>query len=206
MERFKNIRVGNCKISLFGTIVGLTSETEEVKKAFYKSNANLITVAISENELQGLKNLDEKTIIELSSIEEVYAKKLAVYGEVKVPPPCWEQCLELSKENNVEIVAIDMNDEDYTNAFIENISTFSLYWHSFSVKRWKKKKFKSRSADEFVFEWDKTITKLKEFRNLELKREEYFVKKLKELSKNYERIFAVVELQRFPGVYEKIIS
>lgn len=206
MERFKNIKIGNCEISLFGTIVGLTSEIEEVKKAFYRSSANLIAITISENELEGLKCLENENIkVELSSLEEVYARKLAIYGEVKVPPPSWEECLNLSKENDVKLIAIDMNDVDYSNAFIENISTLSLIWHSFSVKRWRRKKFKSKTAEDFVFEWDRTITKLRGFRNLELRREEHFVKKLRELSKNYESIFAILELQRFPGVYEKLL-
>ncbi|MBU2565213.1 MAG: hypothetical protein KJ655_03035 [Candidatus Thermoplasmatota archaeon] len=192
------------KIFLVGTVQGLTSERKKIKKAFDRVKPDAVALPISEEELEGLKKISdgEKQEILLSGYEEVYAKKLAAHGEVQVPPPALTEAFELSKENSVPVYAVDMNDKEYTEAFTRNVSTIQLILHSLKIKKLRKKRFKSKTPETFVFEWDKTVNKLKGFRALEKKREEYISKRLSELSERHDRILAVIELQRLEGISE----
>ena len=192
------------KIFLLGSILGLTSEKSEIKKIFERIKPDAVALSVSDDELEGLKKISdgEKQEILLSGYEEVYAKKLAAHGEVQVPPPSLTEAFELSKENSVPVYAVDMNDKEYTDAFTKNVSTIQLILHSLKIKKVRKKRFKSKTPETFVFEWDKTVNKLKGFRALEKKREEYISKRLSELSERHNKILAVIELQRLKGISE----
>ncbi|MDI6917934.1 MAG: hypothetical protein QMC80_09095 [Thermoplasmatales archaeon] len=192
------------KIFLLGSIQGLTSEKSEIKKLFEKIKPDAVALPVSNEELEGLKKLSdgEEQEILLSGYEEVYARKLAAYGEVKVPPPSLTEAFELAKKNNLPVYAVDMNDKEYTGVFIKNISTIQLILYSLKIKKLRKKRFKSKTSEDFIFEWDKIVNKLKGFRALEKKREEHISKKLSELSEKHNRILAVVELQRLKGISE----
>lgn len=202
----KLLKINNTRIFIFGTIKGLKSEEEDIKKAYERVKPLAVAIAISKEELEGLKSVasGEKHDIFLSNYEEIYARKLAGYVEesnkVIVPPPSFLEAYKLCKKSNLPIFAIDMNEEEYTKAYCENISTFELLRHSTRIKRLKKKKFKAKTAEEFVKEWDQTITKLKGFKFLEQKREEHIAEKLIELAKNYIKILAVIDIQRVEGV------
>ncbi|UCF07861.1 MAG: hypothetical protein JSW28_09510, partial [Thermoplasmata archaeon] len=140
----------------------------------------------------------------LSNYEEIYAKKLASFGEVKVPPPCYEAAMKLCLRDSIRVVPIDMDDLYYADVFCENVSTWDLIRHSLRVKKLMRKKFKAKTAEEFVLEWDKEINKLKGFRNLETKREEYMANELARLAQEHERILCVMEMQRAEGVFRRL--
>lgn len=194
------------KILLLGSVQGLTSEKSEIKKLFEKIKPDAVALSVSDDELEGLKRMSdgEEPEILLSGYEEVYARKLAVYGEVNVPPPSLTEAFELAEKNGVPVYAVDMDDKEYTDVFIKNISTIQLILYSLKIKKLRKKRFKSKTPEDFVFEWDKIVNKLKGFRALEKKREEHMSKKLGELSEKHNRILAVVELQRMKGISEML--
>lgn len=212
----KSIELGyrDKKIYLLGTIKGLTVERKTVAKAFKNSKPDVIALHVSEEDLVGLEKVVKGKIkkVGLSRYEEVYARKLATiaqknpdkYGEVQVPPPAVVEGFELGGKNKVPVVAFDMNENDFTNAFVKNISTLNLIWHSVRFNRVRKKKFKATTPEEFVLEWDQVLTKLKGFKNLELRREEYMAKRLLKLSEKYKRILAVTELERMDGIVSNL--
>ncbi len=200
-DRMEQIEI-NKKIFLLGSVLGLTSEKTEIKKEFGKIKPDAICLSVSDEELLGLKKMSdgEEQEILLSGYEEAYAKKLAVYGEVKVPPPSFTEAFELGKKNNVPVYAADMDDKEYTDTFTKNISTIQLILHSLKLKKLRKKRFKSKTPEDFVYEWDKTVNKLKGFRKLEKKREEHIAKRIADLSGKHNRVLAVVELQKLEGI------
>ncbi|MCK5560721.1 MAG: hypothetical protein KAJ51_09020 [Thermoplasmata archaeon] len=212
----KSIEVGyrDKKIYLLGTIKGLTVERKTVAEAFRRSKPDVIALHVSEEDLVGLEKVVKGKIkkVGLSRYEEVYARKLATiaqkdphkYGEVQVPPPAVVEGFELGGKNNVPVVAFDMNENEFTNAFVKNISTVNLIWHSVRFNRVRKKKFKATTPEEFVLEWDKVLTKLKGFKNLELRREKYMANRLFALSKKYNKILAVTELERMEGIVNNL--
>jgi len=147
----KLVRIKDKKIYLLGLIKGLTVERKTVRKAFNKINPDIIALYISEQELLGLQSVaNGKTKnVPLSRYEVVYARKLAYYaeqdqnkyGKVMVPPPCLLEGLKLGQKNKIPVVALDMNDNEYSTAFTENISSFHLIRHSMRFKKISKKKF-----------------------------------------------------------------
>lgn len=201
--RMEQIEI-NEKMFLVGSILGLTSESSEVKKIFDKIGPDAIILSVSDEEMAGLKKIfdGEEQEILLSGYEEVYAKKLARYGEVKVPPPSFTEAFELGKKNNVPVYAADMDDKEYTDTFTKNISALQLILHSLKIKKLMKKRFKSKTPEDFIYEWDKTVNKLKGFRKLEKKREEYIAKRIVDLSKQHNKILAILELQKLKEISE----
>ena len=204
----KKIQVGTSKIYIPEIINGLTSEAAKVKKVYSKTNPDLVAIQISDEELSGLKKMagGEEQEYFMSNYEEIYARKLASFGEVKVPPACYEAALKLCREHDTPISAIDMDDMYYADVFCECISGWDLIRHSLRVKRLRRKAFKAETAEEFVMKWDKEINKLKGFRHLEEKREEHMAKALLKLSKEHDRILCIMELQRVDGMCDKIIE
>jgi pheromone shutdown protein TraB len=198
----KKIELESSKIYVPEIIIGLADEAEKVSSIYHKINPDLVAIQASEEELKGLQKVIEGEEFEyfMSNYEEIYAKRLAVFGEVKVPPPCYEAAMTLCLENEIPIVGIDMDDMLFADAFCENISGWQLFRHSLRVRRLRRKKFRSKTSKEFVLEWDKEINKLSGFRNLEKKRERYMAREILRLSKEHKRILCVLDLQRAEGV------
>jgi pheromone shutdown protein TraB len=202
----REIKTENSSIYIPEIIIGLKSDSAKVKKAYQKVKPDIVAIQTSEEELEALKNMVEGEEFDyfLSNYEEIYAKRLAVFGEVKVPPPCYETALELCQDNDTPIFAIDMDDVYYTDVFCESISGWDLVRHSLRFNKLKSKTFKSETAEDFVMEWDREINKLKGFRHLEAKREEHMAKELLHLTKKHERILCIMDIPRTEGVSSRI--
>lgn len=202
------LELGSSRIYIPDIIIGLAVEADRVSSVFYKIKPEIVAIQTSEEELKGLKKVVEGEDFDyfLSNYEEIYARKLASFGEVKIPPPCYEAALNLCIENEIPIEAIDMDDMLYADAFCENISGLDMYRHSFRVERLKRKQFRAKTAKDFVMEWDAEINKLKGFRNLEDKREQYMAREIMRLAKENQRILCILDIQRANGVLNKIKS
>jgi hypothetical protein len=204
----RTLEIDSSKVYIPDIIIGLTKEADKVSSAFHRIKPEIVAIQTSEQELAGLKRVVEGEDFDyfLSNYEEIYARKLASFGEVKIPPPCYEAAMNLCMENEIPIEAIDMDDMLYADAFCENISGFDMYRHSFRVERLKRKVFKAKTAKDFVMEWDAEINKLKGFRNLEDKREGYMAREIIRLARENKRILCVLDIQRTKGVVDKIKS
>jgi pheromone shutdown protein TraB len=202
----RKITIGTSKIFIPDVIIGLVSEADKVKGAYHKVKPDLVVIQTSEEQMKGLKKVVEGEEFDyfLSNYEEIYARKLAEFGEVKLPPPCYETAMNLCLENETPIEAIDMDDMLFADVYCENITGWDLYRHSFRIGRMKRKQFKAKSPEDFALKWDKEINKLKGFRNLEAKREEYMAREILRLAKEYERILCVLDIQRAEGVSKRV--
>ena len=204
----KVIKIGERFIYLLGTVQGLVEEKEKVRKAYFISKADAIAVAISKEMIKGLQDVIEKRIdkVFVSNINEIFAKKLTVFGEVQLPPPSLVEAYQISKDYNIPIIPIDMSEEEYQESFIKAISGFDYFRHIWRIGRLKKKKFKCKTPQEFVLAWDRYMRKIKGFMVLEWNREIYMAEKLRELSKEHKKILAVVEYEREEGIAKKIVE
>lgn len=207
MEMIK-IQVGDARVHIPKIINGLTRERGKVRKAYARMKPDIVAMQISDKELEGLRSVIEGEEFDyfMSNYEEIYARKLADFGKVKVPPPCYETAMKLCLEDDTPAVAIDMDDLYYADIFCENVSTRDLLRHSLRVKKLRKKKFRAQTAEEFVLEWDNEINKLRGFRNLENAREEYMARELIRLARGHERILCIMEMQRAEGVCDKLVE
>lgn len=207
-DSMKAIRLNDCKICMIGVIKGLVDEEEKVRKVYYDMMPDVVAISISIGELKGLEDfLKQRYDVPLSNYEEeIYIRELKKYGEVRKPPPCFEESLKLCQKDNLPIVPIDMDEERFSTAYCEYITSFQLIRNSFRRKRLHKRKFHASSAEKFVKEWDRVINDIKGFRMLEEERERYMAQKLSELTKQYKKILAFIELERVKGVEKKLIK
>jgi len=212
----KLVKIKDKRIYLLGLIKGLTSERKTVRSAFKKFKPDAIALYVSEAEVLGLQSvLDGKTKkVPLSRYEEIYARKLAFYaqknpdkyGEVQVPPPCLLEGLELGLKHKLPVVALDMDERIYSNTFVQNVSTISLVRHSMRFKKLSKKKFEVETPEDFTLAWDRELTKLRGFQNLETARELHMAKRLLELKDKFKCILALVEFERVDGIFNQLKS
>jgi len=200
------LTIDSSKMYLLGTIKGLKSEGENVKKAFKIAKPDVIGLHISSEEMEGLEATATGEITEmgLSHSEEIYGLNLAAYGEVQVPPPSLVTAYRMARKNDIILAPLDMNDEKYADVFTKTVSTFHLIRHSFRVKRLRKRKFNSPDARSFALEWDSQINRVKGYRQMEVERERYIAENIFYLSREHSRILAVLELERLQGIYSKL--
>lgn len=202
----KVIKIGERFIYLLGTVQGLLSEREKVRKAYMSYRPEAIAVCISEEMLKGLNEVMEKKVdkVFVSNVNEIFAFKLKEYGEVQLPPPSLAEAWRVSQDYELPLIPIDMDEEAYQDSFTKAISGFDYYRHISRIRKLQKKKFKAETAEEFVLAWDAYLCKIKGFAMLEHNREVYMAEKLRELSGKHEKLLAVVEYEREAGVAEKI--
>ncbi len=203
---FHKLTMGTAKVYLLGTIKGLKSEEENVKKAFAIAKPEVIGLHISPDEISGLEATvgGEITEMGLSHYEEIYGVNLAKYGEIQIPPPSLVTAYRLARKHDKILAPLDMNDEKYADLFTKTVSTFHLIRHSFRVKRLRKRKFNSPDARSFVLEWDAQINKVKGYRKMEEAREQYMAENIALLAKEHTRFLAILELERLSGIFSKV--
>ena len=204
----KVIKIGERHIYLLGTVQGLVSEREKVRKAFLSYRPEAIAVCISEDMLSGLKDAVEERVdkVFVSNVNEIFARKLREYGEVQLPPPSLAEAYRISRDYDIPLLPIDMDEEAYQESFTRAITGFQYYRHISRIRKLEKKKFKVQSAEEFVKAWDAYLGRIKGFAMLEHNREVFMADNIRELSQKYDKLLAVVEYEREEGVAAKITA
>lgn len=198
----KEVELGDTKIYLLGVVKGLLRDRETVRAEYTRIKPESVSISISKEELEGLKHfiVGEELDLTLTNYEEIYARQLKNYGKIEMPPPCYQEALRLCHENKTPIIPIDLNEEEFTDAYCAYITGYQLFRHSIRASLLKRKKFKAKTAEEFVLEWDAAVNNLAGFKKLEHKREEYMSENLQNLAKRYKKILAIIELERMQGV------
>jgi len=203
------IAVGRCRITVLPTVKGLVREKRKVREAIAGLGPEAVALPVSREGLKGLGAIckGSEPEIFLSHYEEIYALRLSRYGKVAVPPPSYTEAWAAASELNIPLVAIDMNEEDFANAFCDSVSTPGLVYHSIRWRWLRRKRFRgAATARQFVLAWDEAVNSLKGFRNLEDRREEHMARRLLALSGKYGTILAILELERMDGVLRRLRS
>jgi hypothetical protein len=188
------------RIFLLAVIRGLESERVEVRKALGEASADAIAISISEEELKALDDYEKGDVPPSNFEEDVYIGGLSRFGEVKKPPPCFLEARDLARSRGLRFLALDMDDHDYTEAYVSNVGTVEMMLHSMSEGRLRRKQFKAETPRDFVLEFDSVVNGSKGFKRLETARENHMAERLAELSRDCATILAVVEVERAEGV------
>ena len=194
--------LGSCEVQILSVIKGLKSEAEKVRKAFEKVRPEKVLISISKEELEGLRNMPDDFVPELSRYEEIYAEGLGRFGEVSAPPPCYVAALELSEHFGVPLVPIDMDEQSYTELYCVAVGGGSLFRHSTRTWLMKRRKFSLESPEAFVLAWDRAVNNLEGFRMIEEKRAERMAKDIRKAAADSKRLLAVIELERSEDVVQ----
>jgi hypothetical protein len=157
------IRLPNgSEILVFGGVKGLISEGERLEKELQAFRPELILVSIPEESIEALeKFMDDPYEITLSDYELIYGTVLSEYGEVMVPPPIYMEPIKYARHFTVGIHGIDMEEEEYSQVYTENVHAFDLVRHSVRKRLIMRHSFKSETPEDFVEEWNLLINKVK---------------------------------------------
>ncbi|OGS55404.1 MAG: hypothetical protein A3K60_05205 [Euryarchaeota archaeon RBG_19FT_COMBO_56_21] len=196
------ISLGECEVHILGVIKGLKSEAEKVRKAFEEVRPEKVLISLSKEELEGLRNIPEDFVPELSRYEEIYAEGLGRFGEVAAPPPCYVAALELSEHFGVPLLPIDMDEQAYTELYCAAVGGGTLFRHSTRTWLMKRRKFSLESPEAFVLAWDRAVNNLDGFRMIEEKRAERMAKDIRKAAAESKKLLAVIELERARDVVE----
>ncbi|OYT60586.1 hypothetical protein B6U71_00595 [Euryarchaeota archaeon ex4484_178] len=207
MKRVFQFTVNGKNLLFFGTIKGLVSERKKLRELFENFQAEVLFVGISPEQLEGLKKyINEPFEIEPEDYEVIYALKLEKYGEVGLPVPTYLEAFSIAKKENIELLALDIPEKEYSDLFVKTIDIFHIFHYNFRKRKVWRKKFNAESPEDFVIMWDREINKIKPYYKIELKREEYMGNKIKELIsiRSESRIMIVIELERLYGVLKNL--
>jgi len=204
--KLETIQGNGCTISVLGVIKGLKAEVGRVQSAFDLTRPDVVAVSLSKEELEGLRNLPDDYIPELSRYEQIYAEGLSRFGEVAAPPPCYIATLELADHRGIRLVPVDLDEQSYSELYCAAVPGTTLFRHSTRTWILKRRRFSDEGPEEFVLKWDKAVNNLEGFRTIEKKRALAMAKGVLGLCGDSKNVLAIIELERAKEVVELIQS
>lgn len=199
------VDLGASKVTVLPVVRGLASEAEAVSEAFAQAGPEAVAVSISREELDALRVRDDRDLYDPSDLEIVYQAILERFGEVRIPPPAFVAALEAAERGGAAIIPLDMNDELYTEAYCDRVSTLDMVRESYFARRATGKRYDLSSARAFAVSWDRMVNR-SGFRELEEAREAHMAGVLQKLAGRYASILAVIECERCEGVVKLLRS
>lgn len=195
---------GGSRIFVLPVIRGLLSEAEEVERAIEETKPDALGICISKEELKTLGTLGDQEAEPSSAHEEAYMKGLQKFGDVRKPPPCYSECIAVARRLRVPCMAVDMNEHLYTEAYCNFVSVVDVMKQTRDSRVLPGKEFKAQSPGDFVMEFDAYVNRHRGFERLEQERERYIALRLSKMAGEWNRILALIEIERFKGVLENL--
>ncbi len=140
----------------------------------------------------------------VSNSDMVFLRRLSKFGDVEMPPPSYQEAVRLARAKNLPVEAVDLDDDAYTDVFIQHVSAFSLVRHGRRLRKLARRKFKATDAEGLTLEWDKLATKTPGYLMVERAREHKMAAGIAALTEGHKRVLAIVELERSAGVLAKL--
>ena len=209
-EKLKVLEDG--RLTVFTAVKGLVKDGTFAAGLVEKLSPDILALGIAPEDLKGLRYLrkrlekKKKYTPDLSNIDLSYVDHLSRYGDVDAPPPCFSYALETADNQDIPVVTLDLDNLTHTDIYVKNVLFSDLLRQSMRFRYLKKKKFKIKTAEEFVMVWDALLNKAKGFTIVERSREEFMAESLRYLLDHNEgkKILAIIELERAKGVIELV--
>jgi hypothetical protein len=198
------VRVGASAITFLPVVKGLVSEASAVSAAYDEVHPEVIALSVSREDLQGLRRPQDFDLYEPSDLEIIYQAILERFGEVRLPPPAYVRVVEIADRHGIAIIPVDMNDEVYTAAFCDLVRTRDMLREAMFARRATGKRYDLSDPCAFALSWDAQVNSSPGYRKLEEAREEHIAGALRDLSKLYRAVLAVVECERCDGVVARL--
>jgi hypothetical protein len=198
------LRAPGRELHVVGTVRGLVAEGARVAAAFDAIAPETVALGVGPEDLEGLQRfLDgEPYEHEFSESDEVYAHFLGQFGPVALPPRDLIEAARLAKARSVPVVAIDLPEVAYVDAFTRAVSGWDLLRYNRRVRRLAKRPPVADTALEFHLAWDHAVGRLRGFAALERTREAHMARQLREASGLNGRVLVLLEAARIAGVVE----
>ena len=198
-----SLTVGSCRIDILPIIKGLTSEAEKVRELYGKYEAYAIPLGIEE--IQAVCNRKELgDEYEIGELDMVYAYRLSVFGEIETPTPAYCEIVDLCTKDEKRVIPLDMNDDNFTNVYINNIKTIEFTKEHRLAKKGMKRKFDMSSPETFVMDWDKYVNTVKGYAKVSADREKYIAYQLIDIAKYRRSVLAILEYERTDNIVKLV--
>ena len=198
-----SIRIGECDIDIIPIIKGLVSEKEKVIEALSKKDYETAGVSWGIEEIEAVRRRDEITgDNETNDIDIIYLYKLKEFGDVDMPDPAFTYVVDEFSKKGISVIPLDMADQEFAEAYCNEVSTLDFLRENKIVKKMMKKEFTTSSPEEFMMEWDSLINEVKGYRKMNRVKEKFVAEQIMDLAKYRKNALVLVEYER----YEDILS
>ncbi len=194
----------NDGLYIYGGIKGLTRDGNDLGSHLNSIKPDIILITISPEEVNGIKYFIENPFeMSLSDYEIIYGVNLSKYGEVMTPSPIYIETAKYSNKNNIDIIGIDMDEEEYQKAYAQNIKVFDLLRHSMRKKKISRIKFENETPEDYVAKWNETVD-VGGFYKLNRIRLNYMIKKADSIidENGNKKIMFVSDYDYYPEISE----
>ena len=185
MEKF---HIDGSIVYLLPVIHALEGEEKKVADAFERMEPDCVAMGISPEDIRLIEREEGDEEFEMSLQHQSYLMHLSAYGNISIPPLDIRTTYEMAKKRGVPVEAVDIDDERYSR----------------KVKKLSRRKFRAKSAEEFVHEWDRELNAIPSFRRIEDERERHMAERVRRLCSHHKRILAIIQLERCKGVIREL--
>ncbi len=194
------VRLGESSVSILSVVRGLPSDGDAVGGAIASLRPDRVALSVSPEELDTLRtyrggNMEPDTIE-----EEAYVAGLSAWEEPVMPPPCFTRAVNLATSRKIPLDAVDMSEEEYTDAYTTWVSTMELLLQGRMETRLLRKRFRVSTPQEFAVAWDAEVNRTVGFTRLQREREKFMASRLRQVAETGPRVLAVIEVERVKGV------
>lgn len=196
----EEVRIGGSSIFVLPVVRGLPRDGRAVISAMDKLRPAVVGLSISPEELDALRSYNGKPLAPDNIEEEVYVAGLGAWEEPLKPAPCFTEAVQAAPERGMRLEALDLDEEEYTDAYTRCVSTLELLQQGRLESRLGKKRFHARTPEEFVLEWDAEVNRTPGFAALQRVRERFMADRLRALAAEARAVLGVVEVERAKGV------
>ncbi len=200
----EEVRLGEATISVLPVVRGLPSHGDKVVASIGSWQPDVVALSISPEELETLRayrggNMDPDT-----TEDEVYVAGLSAWEEPVMPPPCFIRAVQEATRRKVDLAALDMDEETYTDAYTAYVSTMELILQGRLENRLLKKRFHVATPEDFAIAWDKEINRTVGFARLQKEREKHIASRVRDVAQGPSKVLAVIEVERVRGVLAEL--
>ena len=197
----RSLRIGDCDIDIIPIIKGLISEKDKVAEALSSKDYDSAGVSWGIEEIEAVRRRDE--IIgdnETNDLDVVYLYKLKTFGDVDMPDPAFTYLIDEFSRTGKSVIPLDMSDDEFAEAYCNEVSTFDFLKEGKIVKKAMKREFDISSPESFIKEWDLLINEVKGYRKMNVLTEEFIAKQIRDVARYRKNALILVDYERFDGI------
>ncbi len=195
-----SLEVNGCKVDILTIVNGLVSEADRVRKEFTEHEAYGVALSIEGIQcLKNRRNIEES--FDVSELDMVYIKHLERFGAAEIPSPAMYTFIDLVTETGNLCIALDMNDDDFTNLYCDNVGTLEFVKEHGVAKKGMKRIFDGSTPEKMAIQWDDFVnSSIKSYGKLSKEREKHIANEIKDIAKYKKSLLVILEVERAEGV------
>ena len=197
----RSLRIGDCDIDIIPIIKGLISEKDKVAEALSSKDYDSAGVSWGIEEIEAVRRRDEITgDNEANDLDVVYLYKLKTFGDVDMPDPAFTYLIDEFSRTGKSVIPLDMSDDEFAEAYCNEVSTFDFLKEGKIVKKAMKREFDTSSPETFIRDWDLLINEVKGYRKMNVLKEEFIAKQIRDVARYRKNALILVDYERFDGI------